>query len=101
MACILREEPIHTANPKPRPGRRKTGIDAAQVVGGRLESTVVGMWPQGGDGYIGIMLGGGSFMEHSPLLGPIRVGDAKLLGKVLGYSQSFHLFGSLSCRQAG
>lgn len=81
MACILGEEPIHTANPKPGPGRRKTGIDAAQVVGGRLESAVVGMWPQGGDSYMGIMLGGGSFMERSPSAGARQSWGCKVAGK--------------------
>lgn len=47
MACILREQTVHTANPKPGPGNRKIGIDAAQAEEGSLGKGEVLVWPQG------------------------------------------------------
>lgn len=91
MACILGEQT----------GNTKTGIDAAQVVGGRLEWAGVLVWPQRADCCIGFVLGGDPAWRPPHLLGPIKVGDAKLLEKVLGYFQFFHLFDSLSCAQEG
>lgn len=81
---------------KPGPGRRKTGIHAAQVMGGRLERAEVEMWPQGGDCCMDIVLGGVSGMERSPSAGAHQSWGCKLLEKDLGYSQSFHLFDFLS-----
>lgn len=101
MACILGEQTVHTANSKLGAGNRKTGIDAVQVVGGRLEWAAVLVWPQHADFCIGFVLGGDPAWRPAHLLGPIKVGDAKLLEKVLGYSQFLHLFDSLSCAQVG
>lgn len=50
---------------------------------------------------IGIVLGEDPAWTAPHLLGPIKVGDAKLLKNILGYFQFFHLFDSLSCGQVG
>ena len=81
MADTLRLQTVPIANPKPGPNKRKTGINASQVAGGRLERAGVLVWPQGGDGCIGTVLGGETAWRASHVLWFIKVGDAKLLEK--------------------